>query len=142
MEKFDTILIIDDDPVNNFLFSRIIKVSDISQNIQTELSAKVALSSIKHNIEINRKLPDVIFLDINMPLMNGWEFLNEYEELPKCVRKNIKLYMLSSSVCEEDIRKSKEYQDVVDYICKPLTTEVLFKIHAEHIGGCSYDMIS
>lgn len=136
MEKFDTILIIDDDQINNFLFSRIIKLSDISQNIHTELSAKVALRSILENIDANQKLPDIIFLDINMPIMNGWEFLNEYQKIPKCVRNNIKLYMLSSSVCHEDINKSKEYEDVVDYISKPLTKEILFKIHAQNIGGC------
>lgn len=142
MEKFDTILIIDDDQINNFLFSRIIKLSDISHNIHTELSAKVALRSILQNIETSHKLPDIIFLDINMPVMNGWEFLEEYQKIPKSVRKNIKLYMLSSSVCLEDINKSKEYADVVDYISKPLTKEILFKIHAQHIGGCSYDLIS
>lgn len=141
MEKFDTILIIDDDQINNFLFSRIIKLSDISQNIHTELSAKAALRSIQNSIEMNQKMPDVIFLDINMPIMNGWEFLNEYQKIPKCVRNNIKLYMLSSSVYHEDINKSKEYEDVVDYICKPLTKEILYKIHAQHIGGCSYDLI-
>lgn len=140
MEKFDTILIIDDDQINNFLFSRIIKLSGISQNIHTELSANVALRSIKNNIETNQKLPDIIFLDINMPVMNGWEFLDQYQELPKCVRNGTKLYMLSSSVHHEDIDKSKEYEDVVDYISKPLTKELLFKIHAHHIGGCSYDM--
>lgn len=139
MEKFDTILIIDDDQINNLLFSKIVKISGVSQNINTESSAIEALRSIKDNFETDRKLPDIIFLDINMPVMNGWEFLNQYQELPKCIRDNIKLYMLSSSVFHEDIDKSKEYEDVVDYISKPLTKEILCKIHAQHIGGHSYN---
>lgn len=140
MEKFDKILIIDDDHINNFLFSRIIKLSGVSEDVETEKNASSALDALINNIATKQKLPDIIFLDINMPVMDGWQFLEKYKELPKRIKERIKLYMLSSSVSHVDIEKAKEYEDVVDYISKPLTKEILHKIHATHIGGRSFNV--
>lgn len=134
MEKLNNILIIDDDQINNFLFSRIIKITGVSENAETVTSARKGLDLLEQKIASGEKLPDIIFLDINMPLMNGWDFLDKYQKLPTKARKEINLYMLSSSNFPEDINKAKTYEDVVDYITKPLTKEILFKIQKERIS--------
>ena len=140
MEKFDKILIIDDDHVNNFIFSKIIKSSGISEDVETAMNGKSALKAINDTIAAKQKLPDIIFLDINMPVMNGWQFLEKYKELPECIKEHIKLYMLSSSVSHQDLEKAKEYEDVVDYISKPLTKEILHKIHTTQINKGSLNV--
>ncbi len=132
MEKFYNILIIDDDQVNNFLFSRMVQTVGISEKAETVTSGRQGLVLLEEKIASGEPLPKVIFLDINMPLMNGWEFLEKYKEMPSSIRSQINLYMLSSSVYPEDINKAKSYEDVVDYITKPLTKEILLKIHHEH----------
>lgn len=132
MEKFYNILIIDDDQVNNFLFSRMVQTVGISEKAETVTSGRQGLVLLEEKIASGEPLPKVIFLDINMPLMNGWEFLEKYKEMPSSIRRQINLYMLSSSVYPEDINKAKSYEDVVDYITKPLTKEILLKIHHEH----------
>lgn len=128
MEKLHSILIIDDDPINNFLFSKIIMVSGVAEKAETVISGKKGLEFLEQKINSGEHLPDIIFLDINMPVMNGWEFLERYHAFPEQVRQQIRLYMLSSSVYHEDLLKAKSYEDVVDYITKPLTKEILFKI--------------
>lgn len=132
MEKFYNILIIDDDHVNNFLFSRMIKTVGISEKAETVTSGRQGLALLEQKVASGEPLPEIIFLDINMPLMNGWEFLEKYKKMPSGIRQQINLYMLSSSVYPEDINKAKSYADVVDYITKPLTKEILLKIHEEH----------
>lgn len=132
MEKFYNILIIDDDQVTNFLFSRMVQSVGISEKAEAVTSGQQGLVLLEEKIATGEPLPQVIFLDINMPLMNGWEFLEKYNEMPSSIRSQINLYMLSSSIYPEDINKAKSHEDVVDYITKPLTREVLLKIHQEH----------
>ena len=136
MEKFDCILIIDDDEINNFVFSKIIKNSGVAEKTQTFTSGKQGLLFIENIFKSGMKLPEVIFLDINMPVMDGWEFLDEYHKFPAEARQQMTLYMLSSSVYHGDIQKSKKYEDVIDYFSKPLTKEILLKVHA-HFFNCS-----
>lgn len=132
MEKFYNILIIDDDQVNNFLFSKMVQAVGISEKAEAVTSAQQGLVLLEEKIASGEPLPQVIFLDINMPLMDGWEFLERYKEMPLSIRQQINLYMLSSSIYPEDISKAKSHEEVVDYITKPLTREILQKIHQEH----------
>ena len=82
-----------------------------------------AIHYLKKNAADGSSIPDIIFLDINMPVMNGWQFLEEYAHLRSDLQKNITIYMVSSSVDEYDIRKSKEFKTVSDYIIKPIQKE-------------------
>ena len=122
------VMIVDDDDVNNFLCKKIISLARFSENIQTFIDADSALKYLKSNMNASGELPDIIFLDINMPIKNGWDFLKEYEKIKEDLAKPIQIYMLSSSVYEEDVTRAKSMDVIVDYISKPLSESVLQKI--------------
>lgn len=136
MRKLDRILIIDDDEVNNFVCKQIIKKSGIQADVDTKSSADKGLDLLKEAIESGKnEFPDLIFLDINMPVMNGWDFLEEYKKLLPQINKDIVLMMLSSSVYEHDIEKSKAYHEVSDYIFKPLKTDKIKEICSKYFAS-------
>ena len=109
---------------------KIIKKNDFANNVETCLGAKQALKYLRDALseENGKMLPELIFLDINMPAMNGWDFLEQYEKIAELNRKNIVLVMLSSSMYVDDINRAKTYDTVSDYITKPLTAAHLHQI--------------
>jgi CheY-like chemotaxis protein len=122
MYKNKKILLIDDDQLNNLINSRIItKFSDYT--VDSFTSGKDGLNYLR---DCEPELfPEVIFLDINMPVMDGWEFLEEYEKLPGHLTRNCSVIMLTSSIDVSDIEKSKRYRSVKEFMSKPLTLESL-----------------
>jgi len=133
MSDFINVLVIDDDEINNFLCSKIIKLSGFSDIVSTCLSADEGLSIIKSTLHENPgKIPDLIFLDINMPIKNGWGFLEDFESIVDSIEKSVKIFMLSSSVYKDDISKARKSKHVTDYVTKPLTEEALTKIKTEY----------
>ncbi|GAB4468110.1 MAG: response regulator [Thermoflexibacter sp.] len=122
MKKIRTVLVIDDDPINNVICKTLIHTLHFSEVVHSFVRAKEALEYLKDAIENQPdKIPQVIFLDVNMPEMDGWEFLEEYDKLPTDFKENCQLYMLSSSVNREDMRKSEHYKYIRDFIQKPLS---------------------
>lgn len=128
-------LIIDDDEINNFICIKNMKDSNFVEHATYCLRGKEGLDELSDAIQ-NRPedLPDVIFLDINMPLMNAWEFLEQYESIQKEFPKEIKLFILSSSVYRKDIEKSSHYDMVTDYIIKPLSKDSLKRIQEKYFS--------
>ncbi|MEM6801417.1 MAG: response regulator, partial [Bacteroidota bacterium] len=118
--------------INNFICVKNLKDSGFSKEANFCLRGKEGLEQLKNATDAN--LPDVIFLDINMPVMNAWEFLEEYKEISKNFSKEVKLFILSSSVYKRDIAKSAEYPDVTDYIIKPLNKATLQKVLENHFA--------
>ena len=119
-----SVLLIDDDEINNFISIKLIKKALLNTEIMACLNGKFAIDQLA---DIQRKdpnkMPDYILLDINMPIMNGWEFLEEFKRLnidPLCKSK---IYIISSSVFSNDINKAKSYPLVKDFISKPLNVE-------------------
>ncbi len=122
-KKHNLVVVIDDDDINNFLCEKVIKSSGVSERMRSYLNGRVAMDDIEKAISENRTedIPSVIFLDINMPVMNGWEFLDALEPLVKKHGLATKVAILSSSVFQKDKERADKYEVVVDYISKPLS---------------------
>jgi CheY-like chemotaxis protein len=117
------IMLVDDDRLSNMISAKII-AKNFSYIVSAFTNAREALKSLKQWIGVdNEQIPDIIFLDINMPHMDGWEFLDEFQELYINLSDKCKVIMLSSSLDRRDIEKSKTYQCVTEFISKPLTSE-------------------
>jgi CheY-like chemotaxis protein len=119
------LLLIDDDPVTNVINTRIIgRLQTLQVSVFT--NANDALHQLREWSTIQLvEFPDIIFLDINMPQMDGWDFLNEFEKLPGHVHGKCRVIMLTSSIDFSDIKRSKTYSTVTDFISKPLTLDKL-----------------
>ncbi|MFC5282246.1 response regulator [Pedobacter alpinus] len=117
------ILIIDDDEINNFIAVKLIDKIPVKAKVITRLNGLEGLNFIKEKLTDQNNFPDIIFLDINMPIMNGWEFLDEFEQIKSELNKSTYINMLSSSVYNDDISKAKTYTTVNKFISKPLTVE-------------------
>jgi response regulator RpfG family c-di-GMP phosphodiesterase len=119
-----SVLLVDDDEINNFISIKLIKKALTNTSIMACLNGKFAIDQL---VEIQRKnpadMPDYILLDINMPIMNGWEFLDEYKRLNIDPLGKSKIYIISSSVFSNDINKARSYPLVKDFVSKPLNVE-------------------
>ncbi|NHE59386.1 response regulator [Cyclobacterium plantarum] len=120
MYPFDLIVLIDDDPINNLINKRLINKLNLTPKTIEFLEAEQALEYLK-NPDLEKKV--LILVDINMPVMNGWDFLSQYVEFQK--ERNDRIIMLSSSIDFQDRQKSKEFPFVSGFIEKPLTHEKL-----------------
>ncbi len=126
--KLNQVLIIDDDDINNFISESIIEVSGVAKSSYTCSTARKALDYLQTlRASEPESLPDAILLDISMPQMNGWEFLDKLKETDILKQKKTVIAMLTSSVYPEDISRAKRYKEVSEYISKPLTEE---KMHS------------
>jgi CheY-like chemotaxis protein len=122
--KLVSILLVDDDEINNFISVKLIKKTLINTEIKTCLNGKFAIDLLAETQQAAPdQLPDFILLDINMPIMNGWEFLEEYERLGIDPNGKTKIYIISSSVFNNDISKAKSHTLVKDLITKPLSVD-------------------
>ncbi len=133
MTSFDTTLLIDDEDVSILICSRIIEHAQFSKKTINFTSAKEALLHLQSSDTTNIKFPDVIFLDINMPVMNGWEFLDSLREQIKKRKVKCLIFILSSSNNSKDKEKAKTYVEVTGFIEKPLTIEKLKEISRLYI---------
>jgi CheY-like chemotaxis protein len=127
------ILCVDDDPITLMLCKKVILKSEFSNQIEIAKNGKEALnyfdSLINEKVEKNA-FPELIFLDLNMPVMDGWEFLEEFNKNKyKNLFNKTKIIILSSTVDPKDINKSKNYSIVINFIAKPITKEILQNIN-------------
>ncbi|OKS88515.1 hypothetical protein RG47T_3984 [Mucilaginibacter polytrichastri] len=114
-------LLIDDNYIDNFVTRRILESSNFAEEIAVRQSANEAISALKDG----SVKPDVIFLDLRMPLMNGFEFLNEFDKIEFEGKEHIKIFLLSSSLDPNDVKRTTDNKYVVQFIHKPLTHKTL-----------------
>jgi len=133
MEKsIPCVLLIDDDKATNFFNQRVVTKHDSFDSVNTVHSGKAALeylTKVKNELALK---PDLIFLDINMPAMNGWEFLIEFAKLDESTTRGIKVILLSTSSNPDDVNESIKNHAVDDFINKPLSLQLLDNVVEKH----------
>jgi CheY-like chemotaxis protein len=115
--------IIDDDKLTVKLMSILISKSKFCEEIHSFNNAQFAIEKLKENWNDSEILPDAILLDLNMPVMDGWQFLDEFIHLP--IKKEISIFIMTSSIDPADIEMAKKYDVIKDYIMKPITANKL-----------------
>ena len=123
---FNQILCIDDDPITLMLCKKVITKSNFCNEIITSQNGEEALHYFNTIKTLNTKNhPQLIFLDLNMPIMGGWEFLNHFNSAEYSEFNSIKVVILSSTIDPEDLEKAKNYPMVIDFLSKPITKTML-----------------
>jgi CheY-like chemotaxis protein len=122
-------MLIDDDDDDNFFHEMVINELNITEHIEIALNGEEALLFLKKE---NRIHPDIIFLDINMPKMNGWEFMESYKELRPDQKAKVVVMMLTTSENPEDKKRAALYSEITGFNSKPLTKEMLVAILEKH----------
>jgi len=126
--KIDLVMLVDDNDTDNFISRRIIEITNFAKNVEIKNSGKSALEYLDINKESPDKLPEYIFLDINMPIVDGFVFLYEFEKFNSFLRNKCKVIILSSSDNKRDIDKIVNNDNVIKFITKPLTENALEEI--------------
>ena len=135
MGTLKKVVLVDDDQVNNFVCESIIRNENFADEVISFEWAEDALNFLKSITENDpANFPELIFLDINMPGMDGWSFIEEYRKLPVEVTSLCNLFMLSSAVDRKDIISAKSHKEVKDFFSKPLSPEILGFIKEEFIS--------
>ena len=132
MKKVNCILLVDDNPADNYYNQYIIKDADVCHNVHIAINGVEALAYLRRSAEPGHNgeypKPDIIFLDINMPRMNGFEFLEEYKHLDERMKSKVLVVMLTTSLNQEDKQKAMTFKEVDEFINKPLSPETLHEI--------------
>ena len=124
------IWIIDDDAIYQKIINKLIEKSGVISSHASFTNGNEAINSLKKALNENELLPDIILLDINMPVMDGWEFMEEIKMIKSKISKKIIIYIVSSSIAIEDKNKSKTFADIIGYIPKPISVDDLLTIVA------------
>lgn len=127
--KKKIIWIVDDDLIYQTIINKLIRKSGAFSASSSFLNGKEAITSLKSILEADAdNLPDIILLDINMPVMDGWEFMDEIKLIKSKINKPIFIYLVSSSISIEDTNKSKTFSDIIGYLSKPISVNDLLDI--------------
>ena len=131
------LIIIDDDPIHHKMVQYMLTKNELSKETTYTYDGKLVLDYLEENKNKITSLPDYIFLDLYMPNHSGWDFLDRFREIYQSLKKEIKVYVVSSSIFQMDINRSKSYPFVASYISKPLVRSVF-----DHIKGRSLKLTS
>ncbi|HRG90144.1 MAG TPA: response regulator [Chitinophagales bacterium] len=115
--------VVEDDKANNFLCRMTLEEVGIT-NVRSFLRAELAIADLKNMLETGEQFPSLILLDINMPAMDGWAFLNEFRTFPDAAKAKTTIYLFSTSDHPKDVEKAQSYPEVLDFLAKPLSEEV------------------
>lgn len=126
--KFKTIMIIDDNPIDLYISSKIILKNHFAENLLQYSSAQLAINYLKENQDNEQLLPNLILIDIHMPIMTGFEFMDIYNQLPLKLKQQCDVYVISSTIDEDDIKKVDANKNIKALHEKPITKEFLHSI--------------
>ncbi|WP_264563533.1 response regulator [Flavobacterium sp. N3904] len=128
MTTIKQLTLVDDDEVFVFLTSKMLEQSKLVDLIKIFDNGYDALVFLKENLGNIDALPDIILLDLSMPIMDGWEFLEEYVKINPLIGKKITIYICSSSISPADVSRAKAINEVSDFIIKPMTKDKLIEM--------------
>lgn len=128
MNSYFKVCIVDDDEIYQYTVVKVLENFGLAEKIQVFSDGDEAFTFLLDNIDNPEALPDVILLDINMPIMDGFQFMEEYVKIKPKVGKKIVIYMVSSSVDSVDIERAKSISEISDYIIKPIKPGELRRI--------------
>jgi CheY-like chemotaxis protein len=120
--RFNSVLLVDDNEIDNFINEKVISSTGFAMEIVIKKSADEAIDYLKENSD---NIPEIIFLDLNMPDKDGFDFLVDFEKLDEAIKSQTKVIVLSSSISPEDINKASTNPYVLKYINKPLSEKYL-----------------
>ena len=123
------IILIDDEPIFHKIVQMTLKNTELSNQATYTFDGEVVLDYLEENKSESKSLPDYIFIDLYMPLFNGWDFLNRFQSIYKSLKKNIQIYVVSSSIDPRDVNRSKLYPFVTTFISKPVMKDVFDNIN-------------
>jgi len=129
--KLRTVMLVDDDPALNWISSKIIELGGYADKIIDFTNPLDGIEYLKSNAQDGNQQPCVLFLDINMPYMNGWDFLAELKVIVPELPKSTLIYILTSSDFNEDVEKSKTFSELSGYFVKPLAPEYFIQVFSE-----------
>jgi len=128
MKAIKNIALVDDDEVYVFLTKKVIESTNLVDWVKVFKNGLQALNYLKENIDKPDSLPEIILLDLSMPVMDGWQFLEEWVTVNPKIGKKITIYICTSSISPVDISMAKEINEISDIIFKPITKEKLIDI--------------
>ena len=122
------LVFIDDDPIDHFLMKHILRGKNYFDTTTYTIYGSLVLDYIEEHKSDPEKLPDMIFVDLNMPLFSGWDFLKRMEQMQDEISKDIPVFVISSSLRPDDVATSSKYSFVQDFISKPVNSEEIERI--------------
>lgn len=125
------VAVVDDDTIYQFTAKRTLQLTQAAAGILSFHSAEAALTYLKENKDQAEKLPSFLFLDINMPVMDGWMFLDDFEGLLPALARPVTVFMVSSSIDPKDVARANAHPCIARYLTKPIS----MRQFAELIGG-------
>lgn len=123
-----SLAVIDDDEMYMFAVKKLVKRVDLTDQTIYFENGKVALNYIDQCINDDALIPEVILLDLNMPVTNGWQFIKDFKKLKIKIEKKITIYIISSTISEEEIKRAKEIEEITEFVCKPVTVAAFIGI--------------
>ncbi len=127
--KYKKVLLVDDNEIDNFINERMITSSGFAEKVMVKTSSDDAIGYLKENQDNEEGLPEIVFLDLNMPVKDGFAFLHDFAVLSETIRKKCKVVVLSSSISPDDINKASTDPHVFKYVNKPLSEKYLEAIN-------------
>jgi len=130
--SYNATMLIDDNEIDNLINQKMIESCALSRTVLVHTGAKSALEFLKNiqklTTDDNLLIPELIFLDIDMPIMDGFQFMDEFSKLPDTIKSKTKVVMLTSSLSPHDVTKAKKNTHIVKFLNKPLSLEELEKL--------------
>lgn len=127
--KFNDVFVVDDDKIFHFIIKKLLVSNNINVEPEFFENGLQAIEGIKKKLDREEAPPDLILLDINMPILDGWQFLEEFKALKDRIQKEISIYIISSSDNAVDRNRAQDFkEDIKDYYLKPITVDGLKSI--------------